>query len=75
MTDFLVTFEHLHSVQGLSVGQGFCHRGARQFCQRYQLSWAQAVQQGGIYASQLEATQDALALRLVAHARKELYGQ
>ncbi len=68
MSDFLVTFDHLHSVPA-SARAGFCHRGARELAARYQLDWDAIVREGGIMASVLEATGDALALQLVAHAR------
>lgn len=68
--DFLVTFDHLHSVPGFASRAGFCHAGARALAQRYHLDWIQIVRDGGIKASVLEATGDALALELVEHGRQ-----
>lgn len=45
-----------------------CSRGARRFAIRHNLDWAAFVK-NGIDASQLEATGDAMALRLVEVAR------
>jgi hypothetical protein len=67
--DFLVTFDHLHSVPSWGARPGFCHRGARALANRYGLDWAAIVRDGGISASALEATGDAMAIHLVAHAR------
>ena len=70
--DFFVTLQHLHSVPGLSSRPGFCHKGARQLADRYQLDWAQIVARGGIEASRLLATGDAMAKHLVDFAREEV---
>lgn len=67
--DLFVTFNHLHSLPGWGAGH-VCHRGARMLAARYGLDWAQIVRDGGIAASRLIATGDALALALVEHARK-----
>lgn len=72
MDDFLVTFDHLHSVPGWGGRPGFCHRGARDLCRRYDLDWDAIVRAGGIQASVLIATGDAMALHLVEHARQEV---
>lgn len=72
MDDFLVTMDHLHGVPGWGSRPGFCHRGARALCERYGLDWAAIVRDGGIPASELIATGDAMALHLVEHARKEI---
>ena len=69
--EFWVSFDHLHSMPGTGSRPGYCHRGARQLCQRYGIDWAQAVREGGIPASRLLATGDALAIRLVGHARQQ----
>lgn len=71
MSDVFVTFDHLHSVPGFAAQAGFCHRGARALCERYGLDWDAIVRDGGIQAEDLIATGDAMALALVAHARKE----
>ncbi|MCY1266016.1 hypothetical protein D9M69_218860 [compost metagenome] len=72
MDDFTVTLDHLHSVPGWGARPGFCHAGARALCARYGLDWAAIVRAGGIPASALVATGDAMALHLVEHAQKEL---
>lgn len=72
MDDFLVTFDHLHSVPGWGARPGFCHRGARALCERYELDWPAIVRAGGVMASVLVATGDGMALHLVEHARTEV---
>lgn len=72
MDDFMVTMNHLHSVPGWGGRPGFCHRGARALCERYGLDWASIVRDGGVLASALLATGDAMALHLVEHARREV---
>lgn len=52
-------------------GAGLCARGARDWFARYGLSWADFVA-SGLPAATLEATGDALALQVVAHARVEV---
>lgn len=70
MTELFVTFDHLHSVPGTAPGKsGFCHRTSRELCERYGIDWVQVVRDGGIAAEKLIATGDALALRVVEHAR------
>lgn len=68
MTRLFVTFDHLHSVPGAN-NAGFCHRGARNLCERYGIDWQQVVTDGGIAAERLIATGDALALQVVEHAK------
>lgn len=76
MDNIFVTFEHLHSVSGLSSsGTGFCHRGARALCARYNIDWQTVVSEGGVSSSTLLATGDALAIRLVEHARQVEHGR
>lgn len=70
MNDLFVTFEHLHSAPSFSCKPGLCMRSARELCRRYGLDWQQMLSDGGIAASQLIATGDALALHLVEHAKK-----
>lgn len=71
-TDFMVTLDHLHSVPAWGGRPGFCHRGTRALCERYGLEWSAIVRAGGLPASALIATGDALALHLVEHARQEV---
>lgn len=70
--DFLVTLDHLHSVPAWGGGRGYCNKGARQLVARYGIEWADIVRDGGIQASRLLATGDALALHLVEFARQEV---
>ncbi len=70
--DLFVTLEHLHSVPAWGSRPGYCHRGARALCVQYGLDWTAIVRDGGIPASALLATGDALALHLVEHARQEV---
>lgn len=70
-----ITFEHLHSVPGLSSRAGYCHRGARALCERYHIDWQQVVRDGGVSSETLLATGDALAIQLVEHARQVERGQ
>ncbi|TBW02802.1 hypothetical protein E0E52_16995 [Azotobacter chroococcum] len=67
-----VTLDHLHSVPAWGSRPGYCHRGARALCAQYGLDWAAIVRDGGIPASALLATGDALALHLVEHACQEV---
>lgn len=69
MTDVWVTIEHLHTVPGFGNKAGFCNKTSRTFCLRYGISWSEFIKNGGLWASQLEATNDALAMRLVDWAR------
>jgi hypothetical protein len=68
VASLFVTLDHLHSMPGNGVRPGWCHRGARQFCQRYGLDWPAIVAAGGIEAKRLLSLNDALADELVAHA-------
>lgn len=68
ISDFKVTFGHLHAMPG-GPRPGWCHTGARELVNRYGLDWSQIVREGGVMASELLATGDALAIRLVEHAR------
>lgn len=74
MNDVWVTVEHLHTVPAFAGKTGYCNRMSREFCARNNISWSELIKNGGLWASQLEATGDALALRLVAHARDQLHG-
>ena len=65
-----VTVAHLRSVPGYSPRPGFCLVQSRTWFKRHGLDWRGFVR-NGIDASVLEATGDALALALVAHARRE----
>lgn len=49
---------------------GYCNRGARAFFARHGLSWPRFLAEG-IDAEQLQRTDDAMAARAIAHARKE----
>lgn len=63
MSDVIVTTAHLRSA-------GLCARGGREWAARYGLDW-HAFRAQGIPAAELEATGDALALKVAAIARAE----
>lgn len=68
MTELIVTTTHLHTVPNFNGRVGFCARGARAFFARHGLCWAEFVERG-LPATTLLATGDAMARRLVEHAR------
>lgn len=68
--ELIITAEHLATVPAWNGKSGFCAKGARELCRRYGIDWNAAVRNGGIPASELTATGDALALRLVEHAQR-----
>lgn len=70
-----VTLDHLHSMPGNGARPGWCHHGARLFCERYGLDWPAIVEAGGIEAEALLALDDALADALVEHARRMSAGE
>lgn len=70
--DFLVTFDHMHSVPGMAGRPGYCNKGGRELVARYGMDWSEIVRDGGVLASRLMATGDALAIRLVEFARQEV---
>lgn len=71
MSTLRVTVQHLHSVPNFNGSLGFCARGGRLWAQQRGMDWAAFVREG-LPAEVLEATGDAMALRLVAHARAQL---
>lgn len=71
----IVTIQHVHTVPTWTGRQGYCHGQARVFCERHGIDWLTFVREG-IDAQQLLDTGDALAIRLVEHARQEVaHGQ
>lgn len=70
----IVTVEHLHSVPTWTGRRGYCHGQSRAFFLEHGLDW-QAFLQDGIDAERLLATGDALAIKLVEHAREVSNGQ
>lgn len=68
--DFIVTAQDLCTVPNWNGEIGYCFEGARLWFARHGLDWRDFVQ-NGLPASFLESTDDALALRLVAHARAQ----
>jgi len=66
--DLIVTTQHLYSVPNFNGRIGFCARGTRAWCARHNIDWSKFVREG-VPASVLIATGDALALRVVEHAR------
>lgn len=65
-----VTLAHVRSVPGFGPRPGFCSRGTRAWFARHGLSWSAFVREG-VDAAVLEATGDAFALAVVAHARAQ----
>lgn len=59
----IVTHSHLKAVH-------YCNRGGREFFVRHGLSWSLFMEQG-IDSAVLEETNDAMAMRVVEHARQE----
>jgi hypothetical protein len=59
----LVLHRHLREL-------GYCNRGARAFFARHGLDWG-AFLRRGLPAQTLEATGDAMALKVVTHAQQE----
>jgi hypothetical protein len=70
MAELIVTVQHLSSMPSFDNQTGYCARGARAFAQHHGLDWAAFVAHG-VAESVLVATGDALAMRLVQHARLE----
>lgn len=71
MPGLRVTVQHLHSVPNFNGSLGFCAGGGRLWVRQHGLDWATFVRDG-LPAEVLEATGDAMALRVVAHARAQL---
>lgn len=61
MSAVIVTIKHLREA-------GLCARGGREWAARYGLDWDQ-MRHHGIPAAELEATGDALAMKVAAVAR------
>ena len=70
VADVIVRPAHIHTMPSWNSRPGMCMRGARAWAKRHGIDWGAFVK-NGIPASSLEATGDALALRLVAHARAQ----
>jgi hypothetical protein len=62
----IVTLEHCRAL-------GYCARGMRAFFEQHGLDW-QAFRAGGLPASTIEATGDAMAQRAAALARERQQG-
>lgn len=50
-------------------GAGMCSKGARQFFKRHRLSWPEFLK-AGVDVEKVEATGDAMALRVIEVARE-----
>jgi len=64
----IVTIQHLHTVPTWTTRTGYCAKQSRAFFAEHGLDWLKFVQEG-IDAEVLLATDNALAIHLVAHAR------
>lgn len=71
--DFLVSAEHLATAPNWVGSSGLCHRGARAWFAAHGLDWLKFCCEG-VPASTLLATGDAIAQRVVDHARAEVQG-
>lgn len=70
MNDVWVTLIHLHTVPAWNGKAGYCNKTSREFCARNNISWGELVKNGGLWASELEATGDALAIHLADWVRR-----
>lgn len=66
----IVTLDHVRRTPGFGVRDGFCAQGGREWFAFYGLDWGAFVRDG-IEAEVLEATGDALGMRVAAFARAE----
>ena len=69
LADIWITVEHIHTVPAWNSRCGYCNKVSRDFCARNNISWSDLIKNGGLWASQLEATGDALAIHLVDWVR------
>ena len=60
--DFIITLSDMRAIK-------YCARGARAFCSDYGIDW-RSFRENGIAASELEATMDPRALKLVEMVRR-----
>jgi len=67
----IVTLEHLRSMPIPNNRNGYCNRGTREFFKRHGLDWS-SFRKNGLPEDVFMATGDAMAIRLVQHARGEL---
>jgi len=67
----IVTLMHLKSVPVPNNRPGYCNRGARPFFKRHGLDWGE-FRRVGLPEEVILKTGDAMAIRLVQHARGEL---
>lgn len=68
--DVWITVNDIHSVPAWNGKFGYCNKTSREFCARNNISWNDLINNGGLWASQLEATGNALALHLVEWVRE-----
>lgn len=69
MDDVWVTVQHIHTVPAWNGKAGYCNKTSREFCARNNISWSEIINNGGLWASQLEKTGDALAIHLATWVR------
>lgn len=60
----IVTHRHMRELN-------YCNRGAREFFSKHGLDWGDFLR-NGIDVRKIEAIGDAMAMKVVAHARKEV---
>lgn len=64
----IITVKHLYSVPTWTNKVGYCAKGARFFFKKYNLDWQDFIK-NGIDEELLIATNNALALHIVAYAK------
>jgi hypothetical protein len=71
--DLIITTEDVATVPNWNGGVGLCARGVREWTRARGIDYLRFVR-NGIPASELLATGDALAIRVVEHARERRRG-
>lgn len=69
MEDVWVSVHDIHTVPAWNGKAGYCNKTSREFCARNNISWNDLIKNGGLWASQLEATGDAMAIHLANWVR------
>ena len=67
MSEPVITLADVFNCPSFNGRRGFCARGARTWCRANGIDWARMVKTG-IPASELAATGDAIALKVIAFA-------
>ncbi len=67
MSELVVTLTDVYNCPTFNGHTGFCARGARAWCKAHGIDWSRMVKTG-VPAAELEATGDAIALRVIEFA-------